>query len=71
MTERMTHIEAAQYLLDAGQQDSFTATDLLAAAQVHATLALVEAIESWQPPGPPEEEPKGVTPDEFARAWAR
>ena len=71
MSDEMTHVEAAVCLVDAGQRDAFTAADLLAAAQVHATLALVEAIENWRPPEPPDEEPAGVSPEEFGRRWGR
>ena len=65
---QMTHVECALHLLAAGEQDAFTSTDLLAAAQVHATLALVEAVENWQPPGPPDDE-QGVTREEFEGRW--
>lgn len=64
----MTHVECALHLLAAGEQDSFTAVDLLAAAQVHATLALVEAIENWQLPAPVDE-PVGVTREEVDARW--
>lgn len=64
----MTHVEAALHLLGAGERDAFTSTDLLAAAQVHATLALVEAIENWQPPEPPDDD-AGPTREEFQQKW--
>lgn len=67
----MTHVECALHLLAAGQQDSFTSADLLAAAQVHATLALVEAVENWRPPGPSDDDEQGLTPEEFEQRWRR
>lgn len=64
----MTHVECALHLLSMGEQDAFTSSDLIAAAQVHATLALVEAVQNWQPPAPPDDD-SGVTPEEFEQRW--
>lgn len=66
--DQMTHVECALHLLAAGERDCFDTANLLAAAQVHATLALVEAIENWQPPAPADE-PAGLTRDEVDARW--
>lgn len=66
----MTHVECALSLLAAGERDCFDTANLLAAAQVHATLALVEAIENWQPPAPADDaSEQGVPREEFADRW--
>lgn len=65
----MTHVECALTLLAAGEQDAFDTVSLLVAAQVHATLALVEAIQNWQPPAPDVVGDQGVTREEFEQRW--
>ena len=52
----MTHVEFVHDLLSSLTKPTDPAT-AIALAQVHATMALVEAIEDWKPPGDPEPEP--------------
>lgn len=47
-----------------------TVSEQIALAQVHATMALVEAIESWSPPRP-EDEPVPVEETPEGWAWQR
>ncbi len=66
----MTHVECALHLVGLGEREAYSNADLLAAAQVHATLALVEAIENWQPPAPADDdEQQGLTREEYEQRW--
>lgn len=62
----LSHAERAEELL--AQLGSANADSLLLAqmAQVHATLALVDAVESWRPPV---EEDQPIPPGQTKDTW--
>lgn len=65
----VTHAEFVRDLLS-GLERPTTPAECVALAQVHATMALVEAVENWQPPEPPDDD---ELPEltEGAASWLR
>lgn len=64
----VTHAEFVHDLLS-GLTKPTDPTTAIALAQVHATMALVEAVENWQPPELDDDEDDPAELSERASSW--